>query len=126
MEHPIRSPDEGVMPPGKCFVVGSSDPSLKFRQSEVLTVVGTFGKPEKTWSGAQGCPHVRSSDKCRKFRLSELLTDPIKSSVRIMSDSVPIYPIIKQITLLPLLQPFYPFLQPHVVHLLIRRPRMAP
>ena len=60
---------------------------LRFRQfqlkSEVPTVVGTSGKPEKTYSGAQCCPYIRSSNKCQKFWLSELLTDLIKSPVRI-------------------------------------------
>jgi hypothetical protein len=31
-------------------------------------IVRTFGKPEKTCSGAWGHPHVGSSDKGRKFQ----------------------------------------------------------
>jgi len=39
MERPIQSPDEGVMPPERCSVAGSSDPSRK--------EVGTSGRPNK-------------------------------------------------------------------------------
>jgi hypothetical protein len=49
---PIRSPDEGVMPPGRYA------PPL-----EVPTRVRTSGQPEKTYSGgAWGYTHVGSPD----------------------------------------------------------------
>ena len=51
MERLIQSLDEEVMPPERCFVVESSDPSRDFRLSEVPIGVGTSGKPEKICSG---------------------------------------------------------------------------
>jgi len=74
MERLIRSPNEGVMPPERCSVVGCSNPSWDFRLSEVLTGVGTLGKPEETYLGVWGYPHVGSSDKGAKFRLSGVPT----------------------------------------------------
>jgi hypothetical protein len=64
MERPIRSPNEGVMPPGRCSVAESFDPGRKFRQSDVRT----SGKPKETCSSARGYSNIRSSDKGRKFR----------------------------------------------------------
>jgi hypothetical protein len=52
MERPIQSSDKGVITPGRCSVARSSD----------LSLVRTSGKHEETYSGAQGYPHVRSSD----------------------------------------------------------------
>jgi hypothetical protein len=41
MERLIRSRDEGVMPPEKCSVVGTFDPSRDFRPKSGLPTVGT-------------------------------------------------------------------------------------
>jgi len=67
VERLIQSPDEGVIPPERCSVVGSSDPNRDFRQSEVTTGVGTSRKPEETCSGVWGYSHVGISDKGRDF-----------------------------------------------------------
>jgi hypothetical protein len=84
MEHPIRSPDKGVMPPERCSIAESSDPSRKFWQLSELS--GSLKKPARVPEviPTSGVPtKVRSSDTQKFRRRSELSTDLIKNSVQI-------------------------------------------
>ena len=96
--------------------VGSSDKSRKFRLSGVPTQVGTSDIPDRKsysdlafWIPIQTVP---DSWKIWKIRLGEVSywdnTTPLSIYERIMADWVPIYPIVKQINLLPLLHIGYP------------------
>jgi hypothetical protein len=66
MERLIRSPDEGVMPPERCSIVGTSDPSRDFRRLGLLTQVRTSDCQDfRPMSGLS--TQFRASD-CRDFR----------------------------------------------------------
>jgi hypothetical protein len=87
MERVIQSPNEGVMPPERYSVVGSSDLSWDFRLSEVPTGVGTSESLKKPTRVSRVIPTSRVLTKVRSFDYQEfrpksgILTDLIKRHI---------------------------------------------